>query len=170
MTNLNNKTSNPRNPDFQGIGGRAWRIDLHAVRQRENVSEDDDGTRGVWVIHAPQSHPMWPWYRLIMFHLRPHPNFKEPAIIYKPGATHEFVLQALNPDHYPPAVDDVPHHYLIPSNFAAQFVCKNDQAAHAFIEVMAIKPIVNGLLNPDTDGIRGWAAQFGDHMIKKGFR
>lgn len=157
-----------RQPDFEGPFARAWRYDIDTALKNAGISRENDGTVSMYVIHSPMSHPIWPWLRLIMFHLRPTPGLPE-AKIYKPGATHEFILQALNPDHYPPSIepDEFPKYFLEPANFAAQLVAKDDADAVEQIETKAIKQVCNGWLNPDTDGRQGWETVFGSEMLKR---
>lgn len=160
-----------RLPDYRGKAGCAWRLDMDAVRQYHKLSADDDATLAFWVIEAPGSHPVWWWYRLGLVHLRPVPALAaHETLIYLPGATHEFVLEALNPDQYPPPIDQLPLHILLPANFAAQLICPSDAAAIKTIETQAIEPIVQGLLSPDTDYLHQWVERFGDNMVKDRYR
>src|SRR5574337_683239 len=155
-----------REPDFVGVFGRAWKLSDEAIRRASNLPDDVDvPIKGVWVVCAPNSHPVWPWYRVLMYDLKRIAGVPD-AKIYLPGATHEFVVQALNPNNYPPTVDEMPMYYLTPANFAAQMVCPSDEAAVRTIEALAIKDIVNGRLSPDTDFTFQWVARFGDNMIK----
>lgn len=161
-------------PTFASAVGRAWRLDHRTIIKEMGLDPDQDGTVGAWVVHAPNSHPIWPWYRVVLVHLRSTPNLPEPKI-RKPGATHEFIIEALNPDHTPKGYDDwpsdtkFPEYYLSPPNFVAQLVCESDMAARGEVEERVVGRIVDGVLDPDTDYIRIWIAHFGDDGIKKGF-
>jgi hypothetical protein len=154
-----------RAPDYTGPWGTAWKLD-EAKLNKESIAPHSG--IAMWVIHVPQSHPHWPWVRLSLIHLRDVPGLG-PAHIFLPGATHEIIVQALNPDHYPPSVDSVPVNVLRPINFGAQFISASDEDAIKKVEHEAVYGIVHGHLNPDTDGMRGWIAIFGDNMIKKGW-
>lgn len=159
-----------RNPDYFGRAGKAWRIDVPAFYKSINIAPDKHAVVACWVLHAPASHPLWPWCRMILLDLvKPMPHLPPPDI-YVEGATHEMVLEALNPDIYPPTVDGIPADSLVPANFAAQFTCSGDTAAIIKIEQQAVLPIVHGVLNPDTDGMREWMSAFGDQMIRKDCR
>jgi hypothetical protein len=168
-----------RLPDYHGPGllppgdnhadARAWSLDLPAIRARHGLPADGDAGIAVWVIDSPGSHPVWWWYRLSLIHLRPRFADDLP-LIYLPGATHELVLEALDPTFYPPPVDDIPPRFLIPANFAAQLRCPSDAAAIKTVETQAILPLMQGTLHPDTDFRRLWIDRFGDNMIKGGVR
>lgn len=155
-----------REPDYKGEHGRAWKVDIDKALADVGTSRDEDGLVATWIINQPLSHPIWPWYRLILIHLRPHPKFPDPTI-HLAGATHEFHLQALNPDCYPPNVDEWPSQYMTPTNYGDQILCTSDEAAVKTIEELAIKPIVNGHLIADTDYIRQWIGIFGGHLMKR---
>lgn len=152
-----------RKSDFSGPYGEAWRLDIDKISESMKVT--NHCIVGAWVVHAPLSHPFWPWYRLILIHLRAGEQLKAP-MIYLRGATHEFCIEALDPEHYPPSVDEMPSRTLSPMNFASQLICTGDRAAVTTIEYLAITDIVVGKLNPDTDGIRGWIDRFGDNLFK----
>jgi hypothetical protein len=153
-------------PKFKGNFAEVWSIDLTKAKSIEGVPKEKQGLIAAWVIYAPQSHPLWPWLRLTLIHLRPIEGLDDPKI-HLEGATHEIVLTALDPKHYPPPLDDIPGNYLTPHNFAAQLLCTSDEAAIKAVEELAMKPLAKGHLNPDTDAIRAWAAIFGDNMIRK---
>lgn len=81
---------------------------------------------------------------LQVIHLRHIPG-THPPYINTPHATHEVVLQALNPDANP--VWDNPNtwHRLTPLNFADQFQLPSDEAAVTMTE-MAARAVVDGVL------------------------
>jgi hypothetical protein len=89
------------------------------------------------------------------------------AMIYLPNATHEIVLECLNPEYYPPDLNNIPKYRLTPINFAAQFISTDDENAKKFVESRAITNIAMGSLSPDTDYRSEWERIFGDNMIKK---
>lgn len=155
-----------RKPDFHGTFADAWKLDF------AKCGLEGDGSIAavaIYVLHADSSHPIWPWYRLVLMHLR-HVDGMGPPVIYLPGATHEIVLEALNPSSYvvaPNVEDKVPCDLLSPVNFAAQLIMPDDDAAIRFVEKHGVYGVVNGALNPDTDGFSGWVRVFGDNMVRK---
>jgi hypothetical protein len=150
-------------PDLFGSWGRAWEQDIPAMRINQKVAAEADPSVGGWVIEAPWAHPAWHSYLLALIHLRPLAGF-DPPIMYLQGATHEFILYALDPDH--PRSVDQQCHLLTPANFAAQIICENDTAARDRIKA-AIQEICDGKLSPDTDYMRLWVQRFGGNMLKK---
>lgn len=156
-----------RPPDSFGISGRAWRIDMDKLRKVYKSKPDQDAGVATWILDVPISHPIWWWYQLSLIHLRGVPGIPGDPIIYLPGATHEFFLEAIDPRDYPPDPENKITHMLRPMNFAAQMICSSDEDAIKRIETQAILPIVHGMLSPDTDHTRRWIEIFGNSMIKK---
>ena len=121
---------------------------------------DWDATLSLWIISAPQSHPLWWWYTLSVIHLRPIDGVK-PATITLPGASHEFILVALNPEEPVPDLDAMERGdfrsicSLTPPNLVEQFEVRNDAEALRFGE-MAVEAIVHGIVSPDTDHRAVW--------------
>lgn len=163
-------------PTMVGKHGRAWRCDIAeglrlAVAQGVLASPAHDATVAKWVVEAPWAHPVWHSYALTVIHLRPIepvPRNNE-IIFYKPNATHELWLAALNPE-----VDlnevaatglDRKGASMLPLNFAAQFVEVTDDLARERVHG-SVRAILDGTLNPDTDAISQWVALYGDNMMK----
>jgi hypothetical protein len=120
---------------------------------------------GCWFIYCPTAHPLWYAYLLSVIHLREIPDMP-PPIIYLPGATHEIILVAMDPE-YNPSQSPNPYPYrLVPTNFVAQFIAESDGEARKKCMV-ALAEIVKGLLSPDTDAMAQWIERFGDNMIRK---
>ena len=145
-------------PELDSPTTRAWRYDIAAL-----AAKNDHPTAGVssWLIEAKWAHPIWHSYALHCYHLRDVPSLGHP-VIYLPGATHELILFALDPDK-PRDLADFPAH-LHPPNFAAQFVAEDDEAA-ALLVAAAVDEIVEGKLSPATDFRRQWVERFGDNML-----
>jgi hypothetical protein len=107
---------------------------------------------------------------IVLVHLRPLPDGR-PTMFYLDGATHEMWLQALDPDGSREKViagaplGRATCQVLTPTNFAAQFIAEDDEAALIRIRD-AVRRICEGTLNPDTDYIRHWMHLVGDNMIK----
>jgi hypothetical protein len=110
-----------------------------------------------WIINAPSAHPIWSQYALVLYDLTsPHPAGQ--PTIYQDGATHEFLLWALDPDH-PIATDATIKvealHLLEPANYGYQFQAASNEAAQARVQE-AVDAIVAGWVSPDTDFRQLW--------------
>lgn len=156
------KTINNTAPDINGFG-RAWRWEA------SRAAKDDKAGLAQWIVNAAWAHPIWPNYCVTVIHLRDLPGQEKPANINLPGATHEVMVIALNPEHVPSLEPDAGLKYLTPLNFRGQFVAESDEAAVARVQ-KDVEDICAGLLNPDTDGTQQWVARYGDHCFKKEFR
>jgi hypothetical protein len=150
-------------PTKHGTHGKAWRINLDVWRTRYGKT---GGEICGWIIEAPWAHPMWHSYMLSAVHLRPLDGL-EPAVIYLPGATHEVMLYALNPEHTP-ALDQFPK-LLMPANFHGQWIEVSDEAACLKVEG-CVDAVIAGQLSPDTDFTREWIRRFSDSNIKQEWR
>lgn len=156
-------------PDKATSHGRAWSIDIEAVRAFHGQDPARDGTIASWLIEAEWAHPVWHSYNLVLVHLRQIPGM-EPPIIRVPGATHEFWLYVLDPDEPRQAMlSRAKVRWLYPANFAAQLVADSDAAAIARVRE-AVDLVVDGMLNPDSDALRQWVGIFGDAMLKEEYR
>ncbi len=146
-------------PDEIGNRGRAWRARLPDPGQRSKT--DTDGTVAAWLVHAPAAHPFWSWYLVSVIHLRPIAGVK-PAVITKPGATHELMILALNPEHALPPLDlQSGVRYLTPIDVVEQFEAANDAVANQILE-LSVRAIVTGYLSPDQDWRRDWRESIRD--------
>lgn len=150
-----------RPPDIGGQGGRAWRLEAKPVGQRARA--DMDGTLTTWMVNAPQSHPIWTWYLISAIHLRDIPGVK-PAIVVKPGNTHEIMFFALNPEKPLPGlvVDETFKPSLLrPYDLVHQFPAANDAIADEIL-MLVIRTIADGLIMPDVDNRRAWERAIDD--------
>lgn len=152
------KNSDAHTPDHVAIMGKAWRRDFTELMQ-----QGPHASVAGWIIWAPWAHPGWQAYSLDIIHLRPVAGLGDPKI-HLPGATHEILLFAIDPDWKlnPKAVP----RWLEPINFASQFMAESDEAARAAGE-SAMLEIIRGELSPDTDARRQWTQRFGANMIKR---
>jgi hypothetical protein len=150
-------------PTLVGSLGKAWRQDKEKIAELRDKEELLPLYVASWIIYAPYAHPAWHSYWLNCMSLR---NLEgvPPALIYRPDATHELILLALNPAH-PTTIDEQPH-FLTPTNFAGQFPAQSDSHASAIIE-QTVRDVVNGILSPDTDYRRDWIKRFGDWCLRK---
>ena len=149
-------------PVMQGKGGRAWQIDLDALRKR--IGEDKpDATIGEWLIECPSAHPLWHSYVIALISMRPVVGLDTP-IFFLDGATHEILLVALDPTkpRLPIILGEVSFlaSSLEPLNFAAQFIEIDDALAIDRIR-KTVADICAGGLNPDTDNRSSWEMRFG---------
>lgn len=151
-------------PAVVGPRGKAWEVDMPALRETFKIPPAEDATIGCWIVEAPWAHPAWHSYLLFAFHLRAVPN-RPAAKKFIPLATHEFFLFALHPDA-PRAEcilgrDNPVAHRMTPPNFAAQYVEIDDDLARGRM-VAAMQEICDGKLSPDVDASADWVARFGD--------
>lgn len=153
-------------PDHVGTHGRAWRFNLKSIldaqRAKHGTAPPMELNTCAWAVYAPFSHPMWPCVAVACISLRDVPGWPS-ATINLPGATHEVMVMALDPDK-PVCVDQQPS-YLRPTNFAGQFIASSDDEARERIE-QAVRDICAGTLNPDSDGRHQWAERFSRSNFK----
>jgi hypothetical protein len=115
-----------------------------------------------WGITAPWAHPIWSQYVASLCDLTT--NYGQAPHIYKPGVTHEFIIQAVDPNT--PIEPSKPlakqkYQFLSPLNHGYQFAAKDNKEALDRIQKL-IDMIETGMLNPDTDYISVWDHQFQD--------
>lgn len=148
-------------PCLFGDRGQAWEF------RRDAIKDNPNAIVNAWMIRCPGAHPLWSDYALFLIHLRDHEVFSSGPMIYLEGATHEIVLQALDPGVETSL--DLPCNTMEPRNFAAQLVAADDEEAERRVQ-QAIQDICDGKLNPDTDGRFGWVERFGDNMLKEQYK
>lgn len=145
-----------RLPTLVGRGGRAWEM-LYNLKPTD--PSDWGATLSSWFLNMPGAHPFWSWWLLSSIHLRPIEGCR-PPVIRTPGASHEFLIIALNPKFPSPNVDqDVPEtlHYLTPFDLEHQVVGIDDaQAKH--ITMLMVRACVDGRMSPDQDFRSRWQA------------
>lgn len=145
-------------PTLVNRDGRAWRcVPIANPPQRLGTVVD-------WLVEAPEAHPVWHSYAVCLIHLRPLPDMPPPRF-YLPGATHEIWVAALDPwaVRQPMILRTQMMAYLLPLNFAAQFIASDDAVAMARVEGV-VRAICFGTLSPDSDAIDVWCELFGDNM------
>ncbi len=147
-------------PTFTGHAGYAWRLEMPPVGQR--VKPDHDGTVDAVIVKVTGAHPLWDHWALSVIHLRPIEGVR-PAHISRPGATHEVVFLALDPEHPLPVSESLivgpsyRPHFLIPVDVAEQIVASDDAQAQQIFE-LAVRAIVTGVASPDADWRAWWRA------------
>lgn len=162
MTASEDPISTP--PTIEGKHARAWRLDFIAILAHQERRGDEMTIIVTWLVEAVWAHPLWHSYRISLAHLRPVACMAEPTI-YLEGATHEMVVEALDPCHPRQiALDRGDFAVMEPANFAAQMIKSSDADAEIAVGV-AVKMICDGVLNPDADWRARWAAMFGDNMM-----
>lgn len=157
-----------RPPTHAGRWGRAWRVDLDAVRRRMIMAGTipHDAMVVHWLVEAPWSSLVVHSYSLVCVHLRYQPG--APVERYLEGATHEVVLIAINPsaEREPMLQAPIdPEVWLSPPIFAAQIIESDDNAAATRIS-RAVELICDGKLSPHPTHVRSWAVLFGDNMLR----
>lgn len=106
-----------------------------------------------WLIEAPWAHPLWTQYYLALYDLTRVSKAAGPPVIHKRGATHEFMLYALDPEIPVPKdghIDPKMLRLLSPPNYAYQFKAASDADAQARVQEI-VDGIVAKHLSPDTD-------------------
>lgn len=120
---------------------------------REIIPTQTGVFSAAWIIDAPWAHPVWSQYLLALYDLTTPAPEAGTVVFYMPGATHEFVLHALDPEQLIPK--DAPiqgsgYRPLIPPNYGYQFKADSDEAALARVQEL-VDGIVAQKLSPDTD-------------------
>ena len=153
-------------PTVEGPHGRAWFVDPVEIRARLYPGQEDASLAN-WVVEAPWAHPAWHSYWIALVHLRPFPGLKGGTRLYLEGATHELWVKALSPDKPRSTFIEMRGGpaYMSPGNFAAQLREPGDAIA-VKRAADAVREIVDGKLNPDTDATYQWIERFGDNMMK----
>lgn len=109
----------------------------------------------VWLLTAPQAHPLWSQYMLGAVRLRDLPGFPPPTRQFD-GATHELFVVALNPEHGAMTARRADRFwrsgrslpYLTPVSIAHQIEGTDAEALE--LAELAAKGVVHGVLWPET--------------------
>lgn len=110
-----------------------------------------------WLIRAPGYHPVWTYYLAFVVRLDEHPKFPPPRLHFE-GATHEFLVTALHPDHEPYDVTkmqgyevtgDLP--WLSPPSVCVQFEATDAEMLE--LCELAVRAVVDGRMNPEPPGL-----------------
>lgn len=151
-------------PNIVGSAGKAWKFDTAAAIKRleaEGHILNPHVSICNWLVYAPFAHTVFSFYFITTITLGRVP-WMPPAEILLPGATHEIMVYACNPD-WDAAIDDIPM-LLPPGNFFGQFIEPSDDAARVRV-AKAVAEICNGKLNPDTDYAQQWIDRFSDSNL-----
>lgn len=143
-----------RAADVEGRGGRgAWIVPIP-----DDGPPDWKATLAGWFVHAPGAHPAWSWWYVGVIHLRDIPGVR-PAIIRRPGATHEVMFMALDPKAGSPVDRDLGRDglpFLEPIDLEHQLVDLTDDHARG-VAISAVRAIVALGWSPDQDFRSMWA-------------
>lgn len=143
-----------RGADLGTAGLRAaWRVDT------SQVAGQWPAHLGGWVLecHGDIAMCAWHFWTLSLVHLRPVEGLP-PANFQYPGAQHELVCIAMDPDEGNP-LDKVERgetvKHLVPIDFVLQFHGLDDATALRAAE-KCVELVVAGILSPDRDYRRRW--------------
>lgn len=144
-------------PDFTGPFGKAWDVTGAKLSNQSVVAID--AFMGGWLLYAPAAHPLWNWHVLMGIHLRDVEGQSSPPHLRFPGATHEIICLAINPEKegglHPG--DANTFHYLRPPDFAEQIILPRDAHCAELLSLGA-HAVVDGMLVPDSDFRGAWQA------------
>lgn len=101
---------------------------------------------GCWFVYAPWMHMAWAWHYCGLVHLRPVAGMPPPHLSH-PGATHEFLVFALDPTADVIAEALRP---LSPVSIVQQFDAASDAHARLIIED-ALELVARGKCSVDSD-------------------
>lgn len=103
-----------------------------------------------WIVTAPIWHPLWSQYFIGLIDLADRPDCP-PAILHRPGMTHEVAVMSLSPDHGPYDADLIGDRqtmvYLAPANVVEQFATEDDRAREVI--TLLVQAVLNGMLSPE---------------------
>lgn len=91
---------------------------------------------GTWFIEAPGQSPAWRHFVLSAIHLRLIEGVK-PPVIREAGATHEFMMLALDPAKNPEPLNPTTWSFLLPFNLEEQVTVYSDAAAAQILDLCA---------------------------------
>lgn len=133
-----------RPPDHVGSHGEAWLI---------NAPGDSTTTCARRVLRCEWAHPMWEYWLVSSVHLRDVPDHR-PATLQFPGATHEVLIAALNPDHPLPTGAGTAR--LLQPLDVVQHVTLDDDSQAVDLTKLVVEACCAGRMSPDSDFRRAW--------------
>lgn len=125
---------------LRGVNGTATEVILPTPRP----TPDQEATLAYWFLDCPGQAVAWNNYGLAVIHLRPIEGVR-PAIVRVPGATHEVMLVALNPEKNPTLNDPASWQILTPINLMEQVQLPDDESAVDLLRDAA-QAVVDGIL------------------------
>lgn len=142
-----------RPPDYQGVYGQAWQFRGELKDEAWRV----DRWCGTWLVRCPGAHPFWSFHTIQAISLAEHPEQPNPPFLRFPGATHELMVLALNPEHDAGIDPDVMESmkWMVPPDFAGQAILPSDAHAKELVE-FAARACCDGVIVPDSDFRAHW--------------
>ena len=148
---------------ISGPAGKASEVLMHSVRP---LHVDQTGTLATWFLDCPGQAAVWRCYGLSIVHLRPIPGESRPARLAFPGATHEMILVAFDPDESPEESRPRSWRILSPLNVSHQVILPSDAAAVMLLGEAAreivfgrlwAEPPLSGATEPWTSWLNAWS-------------
>jgi len=140
-------------PAYVGPHGRVYEVPNKAWEVA--FPNQPHSAIGVWFLDAPWCHPMWKQYYVSLIHLG-HVEGLGAATVVVPGATHELLVFALDPQNQMDPTMLTPPKMLTPQNLGQQFQAESPEKAKATISAL-LKQVCHGTLSVDSDYRRVWA-------------
>lgn len=114
----------------------------------------------MYLIHAPGSHPLWPWHTLGGVSLRVAEG-AEPPVLHRPTSTHEITILSWNPEVPEPDPADLVgsidrnraagrNSFLSPPDLVVQLDDATDEMCSEIVLLLA-RAMVDGHTSPDED-------------------
>lgn len=135
-------------PDIEGSSGEQQRAAWLLASGRWDVCS--------YLVRFPGAHAFWDRWLVTAVHLRAEPAGAKPPVVTLPGATHEVLIVALDPEHYradPRDHDGISH--LTPVDCAYQVAGLTDRQAAQIVELM-VQTMCGSAWSPDSDFGRLW--------------
>lgn len=151
-----------REPDITGEGGSVWRLNL--APPDASQPPETHSTVGLWLLHAPEAHPMWEYYVVVLIHLRDIEGVA-PAQRDTPLMEYQITVLTLDPRFALPVMVELEQGGntarkmmpLHPADFQAQFQrVGGDHVAYEVADAMC-EAVAFGKLSPDRDYRSQWA-------------
>lgn len=137
-------------PTLSGPAGRAWSCPRLAHGQQTLA---ETACLATWLIEQPGVHAFWTRWFVTLIHLRDIPGV-QPAHMQFPTASHEVVIHALDPEHYPKheALPGPVEQWglMDPADLVHQFEVRSDAEAIRLVELLA-RAFCDGYLAADSD-------------------
>ncbi len=117
----------------------------------------------IWALRLPWAHPCWSEYALWLYDLKVTADREVTFLL--PGATHEFILYAIDPStpwDFEKNPEEQPEIVILqPANLGYQFIAESDKAAMERLNGCVMEMLAKKL-SPDTDFRRMWDERFRD--------
>lgn len=141
-----------REPDIVGTEALCWES------AAPDIVDPDHTAIASYVICAPHAHPFWAWHTVNVVHLRETERFDAPRLAF-PGASHEVMVFALNPEKDAGIDPDDPGTWdmMTPPDVVHQVILPNDEAA-VMLAFLVAHSCARGDLIPDSDWRTAWGA------------